>query len=64
MIQKFAPDDKPEEDEHTHREIRAITREPIDTEDDDEFTIQEVMNTVQDLGNKKAPGEDGISNEV
>ena len=41
-----------------------MTREPIDTEDDVEFTIQEVKNAVQDLGNKKAPGGDGIPNEV
>jgi hypothetical protein len=26
--------------------------------------MQEVKNAVQDLGNKKAPGEDGIPNEV
>ena len=41
-----------------------MTREPIETEDDVEFTTQEVKNAVQDMGNKKAPGEDGITNEV
>jgi len=64
MVQKFAPEDNPEDDEEIHRETRAMTREPIDTEDDDEFTTQEVKNAVQDMGNKKAPGGDGIPNEV
>jgi len=41
-----------------------MTREPIDTEDDVEFTTQEVKNAVQDMGNRKAPGGDGIPNEV
>jgi hypothetical protein len=30
----------------------------------EKFTIQEFTNVVQDMGNKKAPGEDGIPNEV
>ena len=41
----------------------ALTQTPIDT-DDEEFTVQEVMNMVQGMGNKKAPGEDGIPSEV
>jgi hypothetical protein len=64
MIQKFAPDDNPEDDKEIHRQARDMTCEPIDTEDDDEFTIQAVKNAVQVLGNKKVPGEDGIPNEV
>jgi len=59
MVQKFSPDDNPEEDEEIHRQTRAI-----DTEDDVEFTAQEVKNAVQDMGDKKAPGGDGIPNEV
>jgi hypothetical protein len=34
----------------------------MDTEDDVEFT--EVTNVIQNMNNKKAPGEDGIPNEV
>jgi hypothetical protein len=64
MIKKFAPDDNQEDDTETHREIRALTHSQIDMEDDEEFTIQEVTNAVQDMGNKKALGEDGIPSEV
>jgi hypothetical protein len=64
MVHKFAPDDNPEDDEEIYRQTKAMTREPIDTEDDVEFTTQEVKNAVQDLGDKMAPGGDGIPNEV
>lgn len=47
-----------------YRQTRAMTCEPIDTENDVEFTTQEVKNAVQDMGNKKAPGGDAIPNEV
>jgi len=53
MVHKFSPDDNPEEDEEIHTQTRAMTREPIDIEDDVEFTTQEVKNAVQDMGNKK-----------
>jgi len=64
MIKKFAPDDNQEDDTETHRKIRVCTHTPPDTDDDEEFTIQEVTNVVMGMGNKKAPGEDGILNEV
>ena len=34
------------------------------TEDDEQFTVHEVANVIQGLSNRKAPGEDGIPNEV
>jgi len=64
MIQKFAPEDKQEEDAETHSQIRKMVNEAPDTQDDEEFTLQEVSNTIQSMGNKKAPGGDGIKNEV
>jgi hypothetical protein len=36
----------------------------MDTEDDVEFSEQEVTNVIQYMSNKKALGEDGIPNEV
>jgi hypothetical protein len=63
MIHKFTPDDNQEDNTEIHRQSQALTRKPIDTEDE-EFTIQEVTDVVQDMGNKKGPGEDGIPSEV
>jgi len=65
IIQKFAPDDNQEDDTDTHSQIRTLTQKPLDTEDDDEeFTVQEVTNAKQDMGNNKTPGEVVIPNEV
>jgi len=63
MIQKFASEEKQEEDSEIHRQIRKIVHNPPDTADDEEFTLQEATYPIQSLGNKKAPGEDGIPNE-
>ena len=64
MKQKFATDDNEKNGTDTHSQIRTLTQKPLDTEDDEEFTVQEVTNVIQDIGNNKAPGEDGIPNEV
>ena len=64
MIQKFAPEDNQEEDAETHSQIRKMVNEAPDTQDDEEFTLQEVSNTIQSMVNQKAPGADGITNEV
>jgi hypothetical protein len=64
MIQKFAPEDNQEEDTETHSQIRKIAHKAPDTQNDEEFTFQEVTNVTQGMGSKKAPGEDGIPKEV
>jgi len=33
-------------------------------EDDKDFTVGEIRNAVASMGNKKAPGEDGIAGEI
>ena len=64
MKQKFAPEDNQEDDTDNHRQTRNLISMPMDTDDDAEFPEQEVTNVVHDMGDKKAPGEDGIPNEV
>jgi hypothetical protein len=64
MIQKFAPEDNQEEDTETHSQIRKMAHKAPDMQNDEEFTLQEVTNVIQSMGNKKAPGEDEIPNEV
>jgi len=41
-----------------------MVHKPSDTEDDEELRLQELTNVIQSMGNKKAPEEDGIQNEV
>ena len=43
---------------------RNISMEPIYTEDDKEFTVQEILNAVASMGGKKAPGADSITGEI
>ena len=46
------------------KQLRSLTQESMDTVDDKEFTVQEIKNAVASMGNKKAPGEDGITGEI
>jgi len=64
MLWYFTPEDNEADDNESHKQIRALTQEAIDTANDKELTVQEVKNAVASMGNKKAPGEDGIPSEV
>jgi len=63
MLEHFTPDDK-KEDTELHKLARAQSLEPADTDDDIDFTVEESRNAVASMDNKKAPGEDGITDEV
>jgi len=47
-----------------HKRIRIQIKEPNQTADDRDFTPAEVKNAIEDLKNKKAPGEDGITGVI
>ena len=64
MLDHFAPEDNQQDDTDYHKQARTLSMEPIDTEDDKEFTVQEIRNAVASMGDKKAPGEDGITGEI
>ena len=64
MIQKFTPEDNQGDNSETHRRTRIRTSMPMTTEDNEQFTVQEVANVIQGLSNRKASGEDGTPNEV
>jgi hypothetical protein len=56
-------DDKSDDTDY-HKRIRTQTEEPGQSADDRDFTPTEVTNTIEDLKNKKAPGEDGITGAI
>jgi len=56
-------DDKTEDTEYQKR-IRKQIKEPIQTADDRELTPAEVKDAIENLTNKKAPGEDGITGVI
>jgi hypothetical protein len=47
-----------------HKQARILSQDPTDTGDDKEFTVEEIRNAVASMGDKKAPGEDGITGEI
>jgi hypothetical protein len=64
MLRNFTPEDNQNDDTEYHKQLRVLTQESIDTANDKEFTVQEIKNAVASMGNKKAPGEDGITSEI
>ena len=64
MLEHFAPDDTQHDDSDLHKQARTLSMEPMYTEDDKDFTVQEIRNAVASLGDKKAPGVDGITGEI
>ena len=52
------------DDTDYHKRIWREIMEPNQTEDDREFTPAEIKNAIEELKNKKAPGEDGIMEEI
>jgi len=64
MLVYFVPEDKNNDDTDFHKQARTQSQEPVDTADDRDFTLEEIRNAVESMGNKKAPGEDGITGEI
>jgi hypothetical protein len=58
-----AVDNEIDDNKH-HKRIRNKIREPVRTDDDRDLTLAEVMNAIEVVANKKAPGEDGITGEI
>ena len=63
MMDNFTPVDN-EDDNEYHKLVRTQTQQPPDTQDDREFTIEEIRSAVVSMNNRKAPGEDGITGDI
>jgi len=57
------PEDNRTNDNATHKQIRALIQEKIDT-NDKEFTLPEIKTAVASMKEKKEHGKDGIPSEV
>ena len=60
VIQKLAPEDNQEEDAETHSQIRKMVNEAPDTQDDEEFTLQEVEHGEQKGPRRRRNYEGGV----
>jgi hypothetical protein len=63
-LEYFTPEDKEDDDSDNHKLAGIQSQEPVDTADDKNFTLEEIRNAIESMGNKKAPGEDGITGEI
>jgi len=64
MLEHLFPDDEPQKETDQQKEIRRQTKQPTNTADDKEFTQDEVRQVVEGFKDKKAPGLNGITNEI
>jgi ribonuclease HI len=64
MLDHLITEDEEEEEKQLHKNIRKMTEEPINTEDDTEFSQEEIKQTIESFNNKKAPGIDGITSGI
>ena len=64
MLEQFAPEDNHNDESDIHKQARILSQEPVDREDDKDFTVEENRYAVESMGHKKTPGEDGIIGEI
>ena len=64
ILNQLTPDDIPQEDASHHITVREQAERPINTPNDKEFTMEEVGQVIEGLKKKKAPGINGITNEI
>jgi len=64
MMDTFTPKDNRRDDNDYHKQVRALTKQPANTADDWEFTLEEISNIIASMNNNKAPGEDGITGVI
>jgi hypothetical protein len=53
MLEYFTPEDKEDDDTAYHRLARTQSQDPVDTADDKDFTLEEIRNAIESMGNKK-----------
>jgi hypothetical protein len=64
MLEHFVPNDREDSDNELHREIRKEIQKPLDMADDKAFTKEEIIAIFKKFNSKKAPGEDGLTNDI
>jgi len=64
MMETFAPKDNKLDNIDYHKAVRTIAEQPVNTEDDREFTKEEVGNTIASMNNNKAPVTNGITGNI
>jgi len=58
------PEDGTQDDNIQHKNARRLANQPIDTLNDQEFTMDEVIQTIENFNPQKAPGLDWVTGEI
>jgi hypothetical protein len=64
MLDHFVLDDREDSGNELHRKIRKVIQEPPNMADDKAFTKEEIIANLKKFNSKKAPGEDGLTNDI
>jgi hypothetical protein len=64
MFEYFVPADDEEGETNHHKRIRTRLKEPIQTRNDRDFTIEEIKHNIENIDHKKVPGEHGITSDI
>jgi hypothetical protein len=60
----LTPKDEEAEDTDHHKRVRKLVEEPMVTEDDRDFTKEEIRQTITSIDHDNAPVEDGIISRI
>jgi len=63
-LEYLIPKDEEAEETDHHKRIRILTEEPMEMEDNKDFTTEEIRQTIKSTDHKKATGEDGIKSKI
>jgi hypothetical protein len=64
MAEQIIPEDNPQVDTNHHKNIRRLTKQPIETSNDRDFSQEEVRQIIEGFNPKKAPGPDGSTSDI
>jgi hypothetical protein len=64
ILEYLIPKDEEAEETDHHKRVTKLIVEPIDTEDDRDFSTEEIRQTIMSIDHKKAPEEDGITSRI
>jgi hypothetical protein len=64
ILDQLSPEDNPQDDTNRHKQGRKQTEQSLNTLNDTEFTQEEVRQVIDGLKQEKAPGPNGITNEL
>ena len=64
MIDHLIPEYSTQDNTIQHKNARRLANQPIDTLNDQEFTLDEVRQTIESFNPRKAPGPDGVTGEI